>query len=164
MEHQPNTFRFSLRALFVCTTFVGVGLLAIKYPSPISDLVVTVATLLLLASAIAIALLTTGSRRGFWATFAVFSFVLLQHPEVVPPGLSHQLWKVVHRDMDVPITPRSSLPLPPPSFSSDDLGESVSRSIAFRDILFHCSVLVFSTAAAYIVPWLVQRGQKPPVA
>jgi hypothetical protein len=145
MQNQPGTFRFSLRAMFICTAFVALGVLALMHASPWVELVLALVVVLLFAYSIVAVLATTGSRRLFWAAFAATAFMLCFGVKELPDQCVGWLWDVLY-----PNTEPWAVSFP----SLDDL-----RNVATR--LFH---LVVSTAAAYILPWLVQRGRQPPQA
>lgn len=142
MQNQPSTLQFSLRALFIVTAFVGLGLLALKYPSPWALLVVSLAVLLLFAYAVVASLVSTGNRRLFWAAFAATAVTrLLGQYTIVPYDCIQWLWVVLH----------------PPGPHSDP---AYSGGTTFHAICANLSVVVVSTIAAYLIPWLVRRGKQ----
>jgi len=146
MQNQPSTIQFSLRALFVSVAFVGLALLALKYPTAWVLLVAQVALLLLVVYAVIAAVVSTGSRRLFWLAFTVSAAASIfgNHVAVPYPGM-YWLWGMLQ-----PRVPTSSLVTEP--------------ELNFRQLLGVLYIITVSTIAAYIIPWLVQRGQKPPQA
>lgn len=153
MPNQPSTFRFTLRALFIVTAFVGLGLLALKYPNA-SRPWVNMSVVLLVAYASISALVRTGTRRLFWAAFAVTAATALLACQ------SHLLMGPITY---LPSSWFSSLAqaLHPPRGPG---GLDTPATYSCTQITHLLSIIVLSTAAAYIIPWLVQRGQKPPRA
>jgi hypothetical protein len=154
MQTPPSKFRFSLRALFVATAFVALGLGALKYPFEWVLFGVDLAVALSVVFALVSALVSAGSRRLYWAAYtaSAFAFLLMgTEPTLtfLPPKLLNIICEAMH-PMYVPIDRVS--------FESLDM-ESAGF---FLEIANRLGVVVFSTVAAYIIPWLVQRGQKPP--
>ena len=147
MSDKPSTPRFSLRALFVLVAFMGLGLLAIRYSNAVALDAVRAMTGILYASAAAIALLTEGSRRPFWAAFAITAIILtwLSEP-YIPHSTTNYLWPIFHPDH----------PLPDPA-SSYRIDTPEPNPQLFGVIVWRLSVVLISTAAAYIIPWFVHR-------
>lgn len=144
MDEPVSTFRFSLRGLFVTTAFVGFGLAALRYPYSPVLLILGSITVLLFAYAAVMVLASTGRRRLFWAAFATTAVAVYSvRRTVVPVDLCRQLARV----LSVPVISTD------PSYRQD---------LSFNDVVFLLHLLMVSTLAAYIIPWLVQRGQKPP--
>lgn len=127
MQNQPSEIRFGLRTLFLLTAFVGFGLLALMYPYLwVKDLLLW-AMMLINGAAVTAALLTTGARRAFWTTFAVFcvASVVYEH-KINTDFLSDPLWLALHAewvnaennnitDPPISITPPSVSVITPPS-------------------------------------------------
>ncbi|MBC8870167.1 MAG: hypothetical protein H8E44_12160 [Planctomycetes bacterium] len=144
MQNQPNTLRFTLRALFICTAFVGLGLAALLRPFAWVLMIVQVVVLLLVVYAFVSALVSTGNRRLFWAAFAATATAAgFLHFLGVPHQYGKWLWWVLHGEDPHPAATGQGAP-----------------SSAFRLILQDFYVIAVSTAAAYIIPWLVQRRQE----
>ena len=145
MQNQPSTFRFTLRALFICTAFVGLGLLAMKYPS-LAVTPVQLAVVLLVAYAVIAALVHTGTSRLFWGAFAVAAVIWLVSRFYVPDEYVRFVWMMNHPE---------ALALQP--------WERITQGTekALIEVLHCLFAVLVSTVAAYIIPWLVQRGQKP---
>lgn len=143
MQDQPSTFRFSLRALFVYTTLAGLGLAGLMYASPWVVLSLTLVVAFLFCYAVVAVLAASGNRRLFWAAFAATA-VTLRFGFKEPPNLvTIRLWELLF-----PGTAPHAVHFP----DYEDV-------CSFATLL---SVLVVSITTAYIIPWLVQRGQKPP--
>ena len=144
MQNQPSTFRFSLRAMFICMAFMGFGMAALRYPHSWVMLILGMVAVLLFAYAAVVVLATAGRRRLYWAAFAATAVsVYFLRRTVVPVDLCRQLGKA----LSVPVA------------STDPL---YRQDLCFYDVAVLLHLLTVSTLAAYIIPWLVQRGQKQP--
>ena len=143
MHHEPSTFQFSLRAMFIYTTLVALGLLGLMYTAPWVVLLLWIVVVLLFSYAIVAVLASSGNRRLFWAAFATTAVALRFSVNETPNLVKDWLWGVLFPD-----TPAYVSHFP----SYDDVCD-------FARLLF---VLAVSTTAAHIIPWLVQRGQEPP--
>lgn len=147
MQNQSSTFPFTWLAFANCAAFAGLGLLALKLPSPWMLLIVDLTVVFVVAYAlVSVLVVSTGSRQKlFWAAFFaafVASSLLLESPysSRLPYVFVKWLLMLLH-----------------PSPSKLAGGESEY----FFIIAGRLFVVMISTAAAYIIPWLVQRGQKP---
>jgi hypothetical protein len=140
MQDQPSRFRFSLRALFVSTAFVGLGLYALKCPSPWLPLVLGTVIVFLFCYAVVAVLASTGSRRLFWAAFATMVVTLQFGVKELPMECSMLIWHF--------------LPVP------NAYQELTVPWPLLHNIASLLSMLAISTVAAYIIPRLVQRGQE----
>jgi drug/metabolite transporter (DMT)-like permease len=130
--------------LFICTAFVGVGLLALMYPFHWVAMTVQLAAVLVVAYAFIAALASTGTRRLFWAAFAATAIVFLFGQILsVPYECTIMLWNALH-----PADPHNGL-------ASDIF---IDQDVPFHSIRANLYVLVVSTAAAYLLPWLAKRG------
>ena len=146
MQNQPSTFRFSLRALFVCTAFVGLGLLALKYPSDWLLMLVNLAVAFSIVYALISAWVNMGGHRLFWGAYAATAVTLLISKFDVPETVVEVVWSVMHSGSTLRYV--------------NPFGELVRTATWFARVLDFLFVLAISSVAAYIIPWLVQRGQK----
>jgi hypothetical protein len=145
MQNQPSRFHFSLRAVFIWTTFVALGLAALKYPFIWVGVVVNLAVAYSVVFALISALVNRGDRRLFWATYAatVPAIVLLSQnyfTPLLPQRWMRSFYMAIH---------------------ATDMVEDGS-DVFFMQLVEELCLVVFSAIAAYIIPWLVQRGQKQP--
>ncbi len=147
MQNKPSTFRFSLRALFMVTAFVGLGLLALMYPLHWVPFAITLAVAFLFAYSIVAVLASKGSRRLFWAAFAATAAaILLLSENIFSQFLPHDWMTSIF------------LHLHP----TDEMGvQNRDADMGFVQTVNRLLTITISTVAAYIIPWLVQRGQKP---
>ena len=144
MQNQPSVIRFTLRALFICTAFVGLGLSALMYPFDWVLLIVNLVVVLLVTYAFIRVLACTGNRRLVGVCFMAASMLLIFN--VYVPPFSHELTlrlcEVLHGEASI----------------------GTKEKQYFLPIARRLYLIVLSTAAAYFVPWIAQRGQKPPQA
>lgn len=132
-----------MRALFMLTVFVGLGLLALKYPSAWMHMIVKVAVLLLVVYAFISALVSTGNRRLFWAAFAAtaVAFMLMSEnflAQFLPYEWTNSIFLRLH--------------------PADEMGvQNREANVAFAIMLNRLCLILISTIAAYLIPWLVQR-------
>ena len=147
MQNQPSTFRFTLRAMFICTAFAGLGLVVLKDSNDRMPIIVNLAVELLIVYAIIAALARTGRRRLFWAAFAATAVLIFINDKGIYRGffyeLAGELWALTLQHLLIPG------------------GAHQDQWTAFLFIGDRLCLILISTAAAYIIPWLVQRGQKP---
>ena len=150
MQNHPSTFRFTLRALFICTAFVSIGLLALMHPLYWVPFAITLAVAFLFAYSIVAVLASTDHRRLFWAAFAATAAAILLMSESIFPQLLPHDWMT-----------GIFLQLHP----TDEMGvQNRDADMAFAQIVNRLLTIPISTVAAYIIPWLVQRGRTPPQA
>ena len=153
MRDQPSTFRFNLWALFVCTTFVGLGLAALRYASPWGRCTADFALMGFVTYAFVAAVASTGSRRLFWAAFAASACVsLFVGLSLGPYRPSVWLWDVIR-----PAEHEAAAAIRSGQRAGAD---TQAFDAIFRDIF----VIAVAIVAAYTIPWLVQRGQEPPAS
>ena len=139
--------------MFVWTAFVALGLAALKYPFAWVVVVVNTAVVASVVFALVSALASVGSRRLFWAAYAASGVVVLViSPAEISTFLPDDLANIMCRAMipqDIPVERLG-------------YGFELDATQNWMLIADRLSVVVGSTAAAYIIPWLVQWGQKPP--
>ena len=99
------------------------------------------------------AVASTGSRRLFWAAFAASACVsLFVGLSLGPYRPSVWLWDVIR-----PAEHEAAAAIRSGQRAGAD---TQAFDAIFRDIF----VIAVATVAAYIIPWFVQRGQKPPAS
>lgn len=143
MENRA-AFRFSLRGLFVCAAFVGLGLLALMNPHNWVLSLLTLTHSALFVYAVVVVLASTGARRLFWAAFA--SSMLLAdvaYFDAWQAEFSNQLTALLHPDLDDGL-----------AFGPED------PFYVCSSLLSQFLTLAVSVVLAYVIPYLVQRGQK----
>jgi hypothetical protein len=142
MQTQPTTFRFPLRFVFIWTVFVGLGLLALKRPFPVVLVTVNSAVVLVVVYAIAEIFASAGSRRLFWVSFAAAAVtMLIAKSSILPERFVAMLWELIH-----PGAERFDLRNP---FVAD------FHMAAFDEIVRGLYMIAVSTAAGYVIPWIV---------
>jgi|PlaIllAssembly_1097288.scaffolds.fasta_scaffold233197_2 hypothetical protein len=157
MQNQPSTLRFSLRAMFIWTAFVALGLAALKYPFAWVAFVVDLAIGFSVVFALVSALASMDSGRLFWAAYAASVPVIFFISPInittsfLPPEWVNILAETIH-PTDIQLE----------RVAFDFLEVDAARN--FLLIANRLSAVMFSAVAAYIIPWLVQRGKKPPHA
>lgn len=150
MRDQPSIPRYSLRTSFIGLAFVGLGLLALMRPFDWVLLIVNLAVSYSIVFALVSALASTGSRRLVAATYAATALTMFLSGQMFYSRLLPDRWvETVYVAMHAPSDPAV--------WNADNAG-------AFCAILDRLCVVVLSTVAAYIIPWLVQRGNMPPHA
>ncbi len=148
MNDQPNTIRFSLRAIFIGMSLVGIGVLTLKYPYSWVLCLVNLAVAFSIVFALISAVAGTGNRRLFHATYGVTAMTIF----VMFPV--SELWFL---DIVWLETIYSSI--------HPDTAWSVENSDTrtwFVLIIWRWLVVVLSTAAAYTIPWLATRRHTAP--
>ena len=155
MQDQPSTYRFSLRALFVCTAFMGLGLLAVRYPCALADQLLNLVLSLLYPSAVALAFLTRGGPRRFWATFAIFAVALGWSQNALPAVATDWFWWLFHKPDSFEGILAYQLHIDPYVDYPDSLTEL--NPVSFRDVLWRLLIVACSTTAAYVIPRLTRR-------
>ena len=144
MNDQSHTFRFSLRAIFICTTLVGIGVLTLKYPYSWVLCLVNLAVAFSIVFALISAVAGTGNRRLFHASYGLAAVtVLLMTREYelsfLPIEWLETIYSAIHSENGWRV-------------------ESFDTETWFVYIAWRWEVVVLSTAAACIIPWLVKRG------
>lgn len=92
--------RFTLVHLFLWTAIVAAGCAALKYPTPLVEVIATGGMSFLVPVGVTIAFLATGSRRVFWTAFSSF-FVTAQYTLYLPESALNSLWFQIHNSGDI---------------------------------------------------------------
>ena len=140
MQNEKSTFRFSLRALFVCMASVALGVVALKGHSPWTSIALSLVVIFLISYASVAVLAGTGSRRLFWAAFATTAVMFQFGFKELPMDCAVWLWFLLFPDTDVHM--KLSGPF-----------------TDFHNIATLLSQLLVSTVFGFVIPWLVQRGR-----
>jgi hypothetical protein len=148
MDYQPHTIRFSLRAIFIDMSLVGIGVLTLKYPYYWVLSLVNLAVAFSIVFALISALAGTGNRRLFHATYGLAAVtVLLMTREYelsfLPIEWLETIYSAIHSEYGWSV-------------------ESVNSEMWFVYIAWRWEVVVLSTAAAYTIPWLATLRNTAP--
>jgi hypothetical protein len=148
MNDQPNTIRFSLRAIFIGMSLVGIGVLTLKYPYSWVLSLVNLAVAFSIVFALISAVAGTGNHQLFCVTYGVMAVTaLLMTQQFLSPFLPDQwietIYSAIHSEY---------------GWSA----ESVDTKMGFVQIVSRWEVVVLSTAAAYTIPWLATRRNTAP--
>lgn len=148
MNDQSHTIRFSLRAIFIGTALVGIGVLTLKYPYSWVLSLVNLAVAFSIVFALISAVAGTGSRRLFHATYGLAAVTVLLMTEMFLSPFLPNDWighfYIVSHPMD--------------TLSIDN----ADAEMYFVQIIRRWELVVLSTAAAYTIPWLVTRRHTAP--
>jgi len=140
MQDQPSTFRSGLPALFICIAVVGLWLLCRVAPHPWLVLIINLVLAFSVAYALISVLVSTGNRRLSSAAFAATAVVLLSIQLPITECFSQHYRLLLWFKMLV----------------HDNYSPHNYLIRGLHDRLF---VIMLSVAAAYLLPWIVQRGQ-----
>jgi len=148
MDSQPHTVRFSLRAIFIGMSLVGIGVLTLMHPYSWVLSLVNLAVAFSIVFALMSAVVGTGNHRLFSATYGLAAVTVLLMTEMfVSPFLPNDwighFYIVSH--------PMHTLSI-----------DNADAEMYFVQIARRRELVVLSTAAAYTIPWLVTRGNTAP--
>jgi len=90
--------------MLIGIAIIGFALVGLTYPNQLTMYLVRWGTSIITATAVVLAILTSGNRRVFWAAFAAFAVVLLlvsANTGLVPHPVCEWFWTTV---LDRPLT------------------------------------------------------------
>lgn len=148
MDYQPHTVRFSLRAIIIGMSLVGICVLTLKYPYSWVLSLVNLAVAVSIAFALISAVVCNGNHHLFRVAYGVMAVTaLLMTQQFLSPFLPDQwietMYSAIHSEYGWSV-------------------ESVDTKMGFVQIVSKWELVVVSTAAAYTIPWLVTRGNNAP--